>query len=74
MIYLKIIIILSIIYLFFCLFLLSYNKYKKGKNPFILGDKIDETAQEIQSYIIRDKLEKQKKEDDEAIEEFKSMS
>jgi hypothetical protein len=74
MIYLKIIIILSIMYLFFCLFLLSYNKYKKGKNPFILGDKIDETTQSIQQYIVRDKIEKEKRDDYEAREEFKSMS
>jgi hypothetical protein len=71
MIYLKIIIILSIIYLFFCLFLLSYNKYKKGKNPFMLGDEIDRN---IQYYMMIDRIERQKHEDEEAIEEFKNMS
>ena len=71
MIYIKIFCILSIIYLFFCLFLLSYSKYKRGKNPFIIIDKVTDN---IEKHIMRNEIEKLKNEEEEAINDFKSMS
>jgi len=71
MIYLHIFLVLSILYFFFCLVLLSYSKYKKDKNPFLCIDKV---VNNIEKHIVRNKIEKLKQEEDEAIEDFKSLS
>ncbi len=71
MIYLKLFLILSIFYLFFCLFLVSYKKYREGKNPLPLADRVIDN---VERYIRANEIQKMKEEEEQAIEDFKSMS
>lgn len=71
MLYVKLICILLILYLFFCLFLLSYGRFRKNKNPFIIVDKV---VDNIELHMQKNELQKKIDEYKNEIEEFKSMS
>ena len=72
MIYLKLFLVLSILYLFFCLFLLSYSKYKRDKNPILFIDTIKDN---IEEHFNKNEAIRKKEEEEKEIEDnYISMS